>query len=203
MVRGAFSVLALEPNHAGSVADGEAAWLGLLRLQKIDGLRCDRVDIEMPSLTGLELARNPRTCIAVKVVIVPRLRSVIAPRAGCVVASVEGRASRKTREALRQVHRDGRAISAGTRGSVVDHPLNERERRVRLPARTRAATSPNACTSRTAPCNYLSGDRQAGVSNHRGAPLARQKAGCSRSTARCRASPPVSSHLFLVMLSSK
>jgi len=70
MVRGALAaLLALEPDIEvlGSAADGEAAW------QDVERLKPDILisDIEMPGLTGLELAqRIQRHELPIKVVIV-------------------------------------------------------------------------------------------------------------------------------------
>ena len=86
MVRGALSaLLGLEEDLdvVGAAADGEAAWRDLQRL-KPDLLV---TDIEMPGLSGLELApqRIQRHELPTKVVIVHHLRArrVPASRAGC------------------------------------------------------------------------------------------------------------------------
>jgi len=141
MVRGALSaLLALESDIEvlGSVADGEAAWRELQRLQKIDGLPDVIVsDIEMPALTGLELAQRIREqALPVKVVIVTTFaRSGYLRRAldaGVVGYLLKDAPAEKLAEALRQVHRGGRAIApelALEAWSEAD-PLNERERQV-------------------------------------------------------------------------
>jgi len=141
MVRGALSaLLALESDIEvlGSVADGEAAWRELQRLQKIDGLPDVIVsDIEMPGLTGLELAQRIREqALPVKVVIVTTFaRSGYLRRAldaGVVGYLLKDAPAEKLAEALRQVHRGGRAIApelALEAWSEAD-PLNERERQV-------------------------------------------------------------------------
>ena len=141
MVRGALSaLLALESDIEvlGSVADGEAAWRELQRLQKIDGLPDVIVsDIEMPNLTGLELAQRIRErALPVKVVIVTTFaRSGYLRRAldaGVVGYLLKDAPAEKLAEALRQVHRGGRAIApelALEAWSEAD-PLNERERQV-------------------------------------------------------------------------
>ncbi len=141
MVRGALSaLLALESDIEvlGSVADGEAAWRELQRLHKIDGLPDVLVsDIEMPGLTGLELAQRIREkALPVKVVIVTTFaRSGYLRRAldaGVVGYLLKDAPAEKLAEALRQVHRGGRAIApelALEAWSEAD-PLNERERQV-------------------------------------------------------------------------
>ncbi|HEV2606482.1 MAG TPA: response regulator transcription factor [Xanthomonadaceae bacterium] len=141
MVRGALSaLLALESDIEvlGSVADGEAAWRELQRLQKIDSLPDVVVsDIEMPNLTGLELAQRIREhALPVKVVIVTTFaRSGYLRRAldaGVVGYLLKDAPAEKLAEALRQVHRGGRAIApelALEAWSEAD-PLNERERQV-------------------------------------------------------------------------
>lgn len=141
MVRGALSaLLALESDIEvlGSVADGEAAWKELQRLQKIDALPDVIVsDIEMPNLTGLELAQRIREhALPVKVVIVTTFaRSGYLRRAldaGVVGYLLKDAPAEKLAEALRQVHRGGRAIApelALEAWSEAD-PLNERERQV-------------------------------------------------------------------------
>ena len=141
MVRGALSaLLGLESDIEviGSVADGDAAWRELQRLQKIDALPDVLVsDIEMPGLTGLELAQRIREReLPVKVVIVTTFaRSGYLRRAldaGVLGYLLKDAPAEKLAEALRQVHRGGRAIApelALEAWSEAD-PLNERERQV-------------------------------------------------------------------------
>jgi len=136
MVRGALSaLLALESDIevAGSAADGEAAWRELQRL-KPDVLV---TDIEMPGLTGLELAqRVQRHELPIKVVIVTTFA-----RAGFLRRALDAGVSgyllkdapaEQLAEALRTVHRGGRAIDpqlALEAWSEAD-PLSDRERQV-------------------------------------------------------------------------
>lgn len=136
MVRGALSaLLGLEADIEvlAAVADGEAAWRELQRLQP-DVLV---TDIEMPGLTGLELAqRIQRQALPVKVVIVTTFA-----RAGFLRRALDAGVSgyllkdapaEDLAEALRQVHRGGRAIDpqlALEAWSEAD-PLNDRERQV-------------------------------------------------------------------------
>ena len=136
MVRGALSaLLALESDIevAGSAADGEAAWRELRRL-KPDVLV---TDIEMPGLTGLELAqRVQRHQLPVRVVIVTTFA-----RAGFLRRALDAGVSgyllkdapaEQLAEALRTVHRGGRAIDpqlALEAWSEAD-PLSDRERQV-------------------------------------------------------------------------
>ena len=141
MVRGALSaLLALESDIevVGSAADGESAWCELQRLQKLGSLPDVLVsDIEMPGVTGLELAQRIRDQqLPVKVVIVTTFaRSGYLRRA--LDAGVSGyllkdAPAERLAEALRQVHRGGRAIApelALEAWSEAD-PLNERERQV-------------------------------------------------------------------------
>ncbi len=141
MVRGALSaLLALESDIEvlGSVADGEAAWQELQRLHKLDALPDVIVsDIEMPRLTGLELAQRIREhALPVKVVIVTTFaRSGYLRRAldaGVLGYLLKDAPAEKLAEALRQVHRGGRSIApelALEAWSEAD-PLNERERQV-------------------------------------------------------------------------
>mgnify|MGYP001548248777 CR=1 FL=1 len=141
MVRGALSaLLALESDIEviGSVCDGEAAWRELQLLQKLEALPDVIVsDIEMPNLTGLELARRIRDHdLPVKVIIVTTFaRSGYLRRAldaGVVGYLLKDAPAEKLAEALRQVHRGGRAIApelALEAWSEAD-PLNERERQV-------------------------------------------------------------------------
>ncbi|MEX1828746.1 response regulator transcription factor [Luteibacter sp. CQ10] len=136
MVRGALSALLnLESDIEvlGSAPDGETAWRELQRL-KPDVLV---TDIEMPGLTGLEIAqRVHRHELPVKVVIVTTFarpgflrRALDAGVSGYLLkdAPAEGLA-----DALRTVHRGGRAIDpqlALEAWSEAD-PLNDRERQV-------------------------------------------------------------------------
>jgi len=136
MVRGALSaLLGMEPDIevVAAVADGESAWRELLRL-KPDVLV---TDIEMPGLGGLDLAqRIHRHAPATRVVIVTTFarpgflrRALDAGVAGYLLK--EAPADRLV-EAVRQVHRGGRAIDpelALEAWSEAD-PLNDRERQV-------------------------------------------------------------------------
>ncbi|HNR90919.1 MAG TPA: response regulator transcription factor [Dokdonella sp.] len=136
MVRGALSaLLGLEPDIEvlAAVADGESAWRELQRL-KPDVLV---TDIEMPGLTGLDLAqRIQRHELPVKVVIVTTFA-----RAGFLRRALDSGVSgyllkdapaENLAEALRKVQRGGRAIDpelAVEAWSEAD-PLNDRERQV-------------------------------------------------------------------------
>jgi two-component system response regulator DesR len=136
MVRGALSaLLGLEDDIevVGAVADGEAAWRELQRL-KPDVLV---TDIEMPGLTGLELAqRLHRHQLATRVVIVTTFarpgflrRALDAGVAGYLLKDAP---ADRLVEAVRQVHRGARAIDpelAMEAWSEAD-PLNDRERQV-------------------------------------------------------------------------
>ena len=136
MVRGALSaLLGLEPDIEvlGAVADGETAWRELQRL-KPDVLV---TDIEMPGLSGLELAKRiQRHEIASKVVIVTTFarpgflrRALDAGVSGYLLKDAP---AENLAEALRKVHRGGRAIDpqlAVEAWSEPD-PLNDRERQV-------------------------------------------------------------------------
>ena len=136
MVRGALAaLLALEPDIEvlGSAADGEAAWRELQRL-KPDILISD---IEMPGLTGLELAqRIQRHELPIKVVIVTTFaRSGYLRRA--LDAGVSGyllkdAPAEKLADALRKVQRGGRAIDPelALEAWTEADPLNDRERQV-------------------------------------------------------------------------
>lgn len=146
MVRGALSaLLGLETDIEvlAAVADGEAAWRELQRL-KPDVLV---TDIEMPGLTGLELAqRIQRHELPTKVVIVTTFaragflrRALDAGVAGYLLKDAP---AEDLAEALRKVHRGGRAIDpqlAVEAWSEAD-PLNDRERQVlRLAGEGRSA----------------------------------------------------------------
>ena len=136
MVRGALSaLLGLEPDIEvlGSAADGEAAWRMLQQLQP-DILV---TDIEMPGLSGLELAqRIARQGLPIKVVIVTTFaRSGFLRRAldaGVCGYLLKDAPAERLADALRQVQRGGRAIDpqlALDAWSQAD-PLNDRERQV-------------------------------------------------------------------------
>lgn len=117
----------------GSAADGETALRAVERLQPDILL----TDIEMPGLTGLELAqRVQQGCLPVKVVIVTTFA-----RAGYLRRALEAGVSgyllketpaKQLAVALRQVHRGGRVIApqlAMNAWGETD-PLNDRERQV-------------------------------------------------------------------------
>ncbi|MHB8311511.1 MAG: response regulator transcription factor [Metallibacterium sp.] len=147
MVRGALAaLLALESDIEvlGSAADGEAAWRELQRL-KPDALV---TDIEMPGLTGLELAqRVQRYALPIKVVIVTTFaragflrRALDAGVAGYLLKDAP---AEKLAEALRIVQRGGRAIDPqlALEAWTDADPLNDRERQVlRLAGEGVAAT---------------------------------------------------------------
>ncbi len=136
MVRGAlFALLRLESDieMLGSAPDGETAWRELQRLRP-DVLV---TDIEMPGLTGLELAqRVQRHELSTKVIIVTTfarpgfLRRAL--EAGVSGYLLKDAPAEDLAEALRTVHRGGRAIDpqlALAAWSEAD-PLNDRERQV-------------------------------------------------------------------------
>ncbi|MCS4235003.1 MAG: response regulator transcription factor [Stenotrophomonas chelatiphaga] len=136
MVRGALSaLLGLEPDIEvlGSAADGETAWRMLQQLQP-DILV---TDIEMPGLSGLELAqRIARQQLPIKVVIVTTFaRSGFLRRAldaGVCGYLLKDAPAERLADALRQVQHGGRAIDpqlALDAWSQAD-PLNDRERQV-------------------------------------------------------------------------
>jgi len=146
MVLGALSaLLGLESDIevVGAAADGETAWRDVQRL-KPDVLV---TDIEMPSLTGLELAqRIQRHELTTKVVIVTTFarpgflrRALDAGVAGYLLKDAP---AENLAEALRKVHRGGRSIDpqlALDAWSEAD-PLNDRERQVlRLAGEGRSA----------------------------------------------------------------
>ncbi len=146
MVRGALAaLLGMEPDIEviAAVADGDAAWNELRRLTP-DILV---TDIEMPGASGLELARRVQHHdLPVKVVIVTTFaRSGFLRRAldsGVAGYLLKDAPAEKLAEALRTVHRGGRAIDpqlALEAWSEAD-PLNERERQVlRLAGEGRSA----------------------------------------------------------------
>ena len=136
MVRGALSaLLSLETDIEvlGSAADGEAAWRELQRC-KPDVLV---TDIEMPGLTGLELAqRVQRHELPMRVVILTTFarpgflrRALDAGVAGYLLKDAP---AEQLADAIRKVQRGARAIDpqlALDAWSDAD-PLNDRERQV-------------------------------------------------------------------------
>ena len=136
MVRGALSaLLGLEGDIEvlGAAADGEAAWRELQRL-KPDVLV---TDIEMPGLSGLELAqRIQRHALPIKVVIVTTFgragflrRALDAGVSGYLLKDAP---AEDLADAIRKVQGGGRAIDpqlAMDAWSEAD-PLNDRERQV-------------------------------------------------------------------------
>lgn len=136
MVRGALTaLLSLETDIdvLGAAPDGESAWREVQRL-KPDLLV---TDIEMPGLSGLELAqRIQRHALPTKVVIVTTFA-----RAGFLRRALDAGVSgyllkdapaEDLAEALRKVHRGGRAIDAqlALEAWSEPDPLNDRERQV-------------------------------------------------------------------------
>ena len=136
MVRGALTaLLKLEPDIdvVGAAADGEEAW------RAIQQLKPDLVvtDIEMPGLTGIELAqRVQRHELPSKVVIVTTFA-----RAGFLRRALDAGVSgyllkdapaEQLADALRKVHRGGRAIDPqlAVEAWSESDPLNDRERQV-------------------------------------------------------------------------
>ena len=136
MVRGALTaLLSLETDIEvlAAAADGEAAWRELQRL-KPDVLV---TDIEMPGLTGLELAqRVQRHELPTKVVIVTTFaRAGFLRRAldaGVCGYLLKDAPAEELAEALRKVHRGGRAIDPplALEAWSEQDPLTDRERRV-------------------------------------------------------------------------
>ncbi|WP_129134953.1 response regulator transcription factor [Luteimonas sp. YGD11-2] len=134
LLRGALAaLLRMEPDFevVAECADGESAWVELQR-HRPDVLV---TDIEMPGLTGLELAaRVQRQELPVRVVIVTTFaragylrRALDAGVAGYLLKDAP---ASELAQALRQVHRGGRAIDpqlALEAWSEPD-PLGERER---------------------------------------------------------------------------
>ncbi|WP_257385214.1 response regulator transcription factor [Tahibacter caeni] len=136
MVRGALSaLLRLEPDMdvVASAADGQEAW----RLIEQHAPDVVVTDIEMPGLTGLELAQRVRERgAACKVVIVTTfarpgyLRRAL--EAGVVGYLLKDAPAEQLADALRKVHRGGRVVDpqlAVDAWSEAD-PLNDRERQV-------------------------------------------------------------------------
>jgi two-component system, NarL family, response regulator DesR len=186
MVRGALSaLLGLEADIAvvASAADGEAAWRAL-QVHTPDLLV---TDIEMPGLGGLELAqRVQRQQLPIRVVIVTTfarpgfLRRALD--AGVCGYLLKDAPPERLVDAIRQVHRGGRAIDpelALEAWSEAD-PLNDRERQVLRLAGEGAAAGDIAARlglSHGTVRNYLSeAIGKLGVGNRiEAARLARQK----------------------------
>ncbi|AWV06235.1 response regulator transcription factor [Marilutibacter maris] len=136
MLRGALAaLLGMEADIevVGTAGDGESAWRELQRLQP-DILV---TDIEMPGLTGLELAqRVQRHELATRVVIVTTfarggyLRRALD--AGVTGYLLKDAPAERLAEALRTVHAGGRAIDPelALEAWGEHDPLNERERQV-------------------------------------------------------------------------
>jgi len=136
MVRGALSaLLGLESDLEviGSAANGEEAWT-LIERDKPDVLV---TDIEMPKLTGLELAQRIRDRgIDCKVIILTTFarpgflrRALDAGVGGYLLKDAP---ADQLAEALRKVYRGGRAIDPqlALEAWSGDDPLNDRERQV-------------------------------------------------------------------------
>ena len=141
MVRGALSaLLKLEPDLdvIGCAADGEEAWR-LAQRAAVEGNGPDVVvtDIEMPKLTGLELAQRIRDRgIGGKVIILTTFarpgflrRALDAGVGGYLLKDAP---AEQLAEAIRKVHRGGRAIDPqlALEAWSGDDPLNDRERQV-------------------------------------------------------------------------
>jgi two-component system, NarL family, response regulator DesR len=141
MVRGALSaLLRLESDLdvIGTAADGEEAWT-LIHQGIKNGVAADVVvtDIEMPRLTGLELAQRIRdNKLECKVVILTTFarpgflrRALDAGVSGYLLKDAP---ADQLAEALRKVHRGGRAIDPqlALEAWSGDDPLNDRERQV-------------------------------------------------------------------------
>lgn len=136
MVRGALSaLLKLESDLdvIGTAADGEEAW----RQIQHDCPDVVVTDIEMPRLTGLELAQRIRdNKLECKVVILTTFarpgflrRALDAGVGGYLLKDAP---AEQLAEALRKVHRGGRAIDPqlALEAWSGDDPLNDRERQV-------------------------------------------------------------------------
>jgi two-component system response regulator DesR len=136
MVRGALSaLLGLESDLEviGSAANGEEAW-ALIERDKPDILV---TDIEMPKLTGLELAQRIRDRgVDCKVIILTTFarpgflrRALDAGVGGYLLKDAP---ADQLAEALRKVHRGGRSIDPqlALEAWSGDDPLNDRERQV-------------------------------------------------------------------------
>jgi two-component system response regulator DesR len=136
MMRGALSaLLKLESDLdvIGCAADGEQAWR-FAQNQKPDIVV---TDIEMPKLTGLELAQRIREReIGCKVIILTTFarpgflrRALDAGVSGYLLKDAP---AEQLAEAIRKVHRGGRAIDPqlALEAWSGDDPLNDRERQV-------------------------------------------------------------------------
>ena len=136
MVRGALSaLLKLESDLdvVGCAADGEEAW-GFAQDQKPDIVV---TDIEMPRLTGLELAQRIRERgLGCKIIILTTFarpgflrRALDAGVGGYLLKDAP---AEQLAEAIRKVHRGGRAIDPqlALEAWSGDDPLNDRERQV-------------------------------------------------------------------------
>ena len=146
MVRGALAaLLKLEPDIEvlGSHADGLAAWRDAEQRRP----HVIVADIEMPQLTGLELAQRVRDrSLPIKIVIVTTFaRSGYLRRAldaGVVGYLLKDAPAEQLADAIRTVHRGGRVIDPqlALEAWGESDPLNERERQVlRLAGEGRSA----------------------------------------------------------------
>jgi two-component system, NarL family, response regulator DesR len=136
MVRGALvALLKLESDFdiVADAADGESAW-DLVKLHKPDLLVSD---IEMPKLTGLELAQrvhvdasNTRVVIVTTFARAGYLRRALD--AGVRGYLLKDSPSAQLADALRQVHRGGRVIDPqlAMAAWTEQDPLTDRERQV-------------------------------------------------------------------------
>lgn len=136
MVRGALvALLKLEPDFeiVADAADGELAW-DLVKLHKPDLVVSD---IEMPKLTGLELAQrvhddagNTRVVIVTTFARAGYLRRALD--AGVRGYLLKDSPSAQLADALRQVHRGGRVIDPqlAMAAWTEQDPLTDRERQV-------------------------------------------------------------------------
>ena len=141
MVRGALAaLLKLESDLdvIGTAADGEEAWAMIQRgVRDNSGPDVVVTDIEMPRLTGLELAQRIRDKkLECKVVILTTFarpgflrRALDAGVGGYLLKDAP---ADQLAEALRKVHRGGRAIDPqlALEAWSGDDPLNDRERQV-------------------------------------------------------------------------